>query len=402
MRSLFYLTIGLAAFGTAVRADSHYSDLIRTEGLAGAEASLAALPSPTPSDAFVLGGVRFLSAVEGALQTRYNHDMNSEMMAMMGDLPFLRLPVAPNPAPQPIEPEVITTLFTDALADLDGALAALDTISDEDEVSVTIRPDDLWFDIDANGTLDPGEGFADVLSNVLSLPSSSVETGLEIRFDTADAAWLSAYAHMLSGLSDLILSTDPEQALRDVFAGARRLDELRGPIPLRLGFFSENELGELDAIATLIVALEGPLDSNHTRSAHEHFKDGLADNRTFWRRVEAETDNANEWVPNDRQQSVLPFDFPTGLGAAWQEVLADAEAILDGRLLLPHWRLSDAAGINLASVLQSPPSIDIIGLIQGYTFAEHVERGPVVDFDSLSRFDDMTGGNSPFFAIVLN
>ena len=402
MRTLFYATIGLAAFATTARADSHYSDLIRTDGLAGAEATLAALDDPTPSDAFALGGVRFLSAVEGALQTRYRHDMNSEMMAMMGDMPFLRLPVAPNPAPEPFRPDVVTTLFGDAIDDLGASLAALDGITDDDTVAVTIRPDDLWFDINGNAVQDPGEALTYVVSDILDVPPGDSTAGLAIRFDTADVAWLSAYAHMLSGLSELILSTDPEQAVREVFDGAAQLDRLRGPIPLQLGFFSENELGELDTIAALIVALEGPLDGERTRAAHQHFKDGLSDNRVFWRRVALETDNDREWIPNDAQQSAMPIVFPAGIGDAWQEVLSDAEAILDGRLLLPHWRLASTGGIDLASVLQSPPNVDIIGLLQGYTFAEHVKRGQVVDVDSLRRFDDLTGGASPFFAIVLN
>ena len=60
----------LALVATPALAETDASALIAAEGLRGAEAALAALPAPTPSERFALGGVRFLGGVERALQHR--------------------------------------------------------------------------------------------------------------------------------------------------------------------------------------------------------------------------------------------------------------------------------------------------------------------------------------------
>jgi hypothetical protein len=39
----------------------------------------------------------------------------------------------------------------------------------------------------------------------------------------------------------------------------------------------------------------------------------------------------------------------------WLAVLSDAEKVLKGELLIPHWRLGDGAGFDLHAFLQDPP-----------------------------------------------
>ena len=182
--------------------------MIAQTGLAATEASLSALSEQTPSDMFALGGVRFLGAVEGALQQLYATQINREM-AEMSDLPFLRLPLPPNPDAVPFQPDVIAGTFAAALDDLEGSLSALDTITDADNVGVTINTADLWFDINANGTREAGEGMLEVAASQLNRRLDGTLTPPVVRFDTSDAAWLSAYAHLLSGLSETILALDP-------------------------------------------------------------------------------------------------------------------------------------------------------------------------------------------------
>lgn len=401
MRIHSYLAFALAVSAAPAAADSHYSSMIGQDGIAASLASLRAQDTATPSDQFALGGLHVLRAVETALQSRYTYDMNSDTMAMLADIPFLRLPVAPNPAPLPFESDVIPALFGDVLDELELARQSLDQIGDTDPVAVALRPADVWFDINKNARRDPGEGLSVVMGTVMGT-EAPIPQSMTIRFDTADAAWLSAYAHLLSGTSELILSTNPEQAIAATFAGAATMDKLRGETPMRWGFIGTEELTEIDTIAAIIVALEGPLDPQHTRAAHQHFLDGLSDNRTFWARLAAETDNTLEWIPNANQTSVMPIQFPAGIGDSWQAVLADAEAVLTGESLLPFWRLGPNAGLDLAAILQDPPVVDIIGLFQGYSLAPYAKTGTVIDDASLRAFDEVTGGNSPFFAIVLN
>ena len=49
----------------------------------------------------------------------------------------------------------------------------------------------------------------------------------------------------------------------------------------------------------------------------------------------------------------------------WQAILADAEALLDGRLLVPHPLLPPDMGINLAAWFDDPSSLNPIGWLHG-------------------------------------
>ncbi len=86
------------AMATPAMADTDISAMIAERGLRATEVALAALPAPTPTERFGLGGVRFLAGIETALQTRWRHGMSDNLVLMSG-LPILRLPVPENPRP---------------------------------------------------------------------------------------------------------------------------------------------------------------------------------------------------------------------------------------------------------------------------------------------------------------
>ena len=62
---------------------------------------------------------------------------------------------------------------------------------------------DLWFDINANGAQDEGEDIGSVTGLTLGggrmIGVDMIDPA--ITFDTADAAWLAAYTHFLSGFT---------------------------------------------------------------------------------------------------------------------------------------------------------------------------------------------------------
>lgn len=158
----------------------------------------------------------------------------------------------------------------------------------------------------------------------------------------------------------------------------------------------------IDVAAMFIHAIEGQPDATRSQAAHAHFLGMITDNRTFWARVATETDNKLEWIPNPRQTSALPLEFPADIGARWRDVLAEAEAVLKGDLLIPHWRLGDAAGINLALAMQNPPEIDIISIVQGEGILPFAQVGPRMSGQSLSAFARMLGGDAALYMVVLN
>ena len=386
-------------------ADGHMSDLFADHNPSEVVTLLEQQNGQSPSDHFALGAAHFLSAIENAYQLRYQYNFGNLAAETGMDLPFLSLPIAENPSAEPFDPAALNTLFETAIQDLARANESLDQINDIDFVSLTVDLTGLWLDINSNGVKDDGEEFYNVLSAGLGFSSTDIAPPKIITtFDTADAAWLSAYSHMLSGMSELALSADPTNAVSTALAEVAHVDALRGDAPFR-SLWGMSEIAssqDMDILVATVLAAFGDLDANHTQNAKAHFLNGIEDNKVFWQRLESETDNTNEFIPNDTQTSTMPIEFPQGIGATWQTVLSDVEAVLKGERLLPHWRLGEKAGVNLAAILDDPSALDLLRLFLGHSVTPYVERGPVIDFTSLENFDDMTQGNSPLFAMILN
>ena len=65
----------------------------------------------------------------------------------------------------------------------------------------------------------------------------------------------------------------------------------------------------------------------------------IALSREAWKSYLAETDDDHEWIPNPKQNTVMPGGKVTGeMVKGWLEFLDEAEAILAGKKLVPFWR----------------------------------------------------------------
>jgi hypothetical protein len=384
----------IAAPASAQEAGAISSEMSRS-GLGPVEARLAALPSPSPDETLALGAVRFLRALEQTLQTRWENGMTADLMG----IPVLRLAVPDRPDRPPFDPDTLNRLFGDLLTDLGAARAAFDAVADDSDAALELNLADLWFDIDGDGARSPGESLLEVASAVIRLPRDIIPP--TIRFDTADAAWASAYTHLLSAISEIVLAFDPAPQVARVIAASEAMEALGAPAPFRNAM--DMQFGrEIDIAAMVYFALQTQPDPVRTRAARLHLLDMIADNRVFWTRVAAETDNAAEWIPNDRQTSALGLEFPATLGDRWETVLNDGEALLQGEKLIPHWRLRNAAGINLRKLMENPPPVDIAEWAHGAGLIPYAEAGEPVTADSLNTFSDLVGGDAILFMFVLN
>ncbi len=158
----------------------------------------------------------------------------------------------------------------------------------------------------------------------------------------------------------------------------------------------------IDRIYVVLTALAQQPDKAHVTAAYAHWQQMIAHNRTFWTRVEAETDNGREWVPNPQQTAALPITIDPEVARTWQNILADAEAVLEGKLLIPHSLLPAGYGINLKSYVENPTPLELAASIQGIAFYEHVARGPTMSSFYWSRLARLTGGNAGNFALFFN
>ncbi|AXX99016.1 hypothetical protein [Profundibacter amoris] len=397
MRLVLPLTLTLLA--TSALADTN--TLVAENGLVGAVAQLSAQTGKTPSDQFALGALHFLRGIEKTLQVRWEYNATIDDL----DLPVLRLPVPPNPDAKPFRADLITGLFAELLKDMDASRAALAEIPDGADVALDLNLANLWFDINMNGKRDLGEGVIEVGANTLMGEINFGEMDgippMDVRFDTADVAWLTAYTHMVSAAGEMVVAFDPTEAIETVMNANAKMIELRGNAPQQFGFDMQFG-GWVDQFAMAYGALNKQPDATHTRAAHAHLLSMISENKVFWAAVAQETDNEREWIPNDNQTAALGFKLAPGTGAAWQAVLADVEALLNGDLLIEYWRISPAGGVNVKKLFMDPPVVDIVTWVQGSGLLPYLERGPVISSRNLEEFDELTGGNIFLMSFMLN
>lgn len=394
---LIALSLSLATPAFAER--SALSAEIAASGIAATEARLSALPSPTPDELFALAGLRFLGGIEDALQIRWQTGVQSDW----SELPILRLPIPENPAARPFKSADFTDLLSGLGSRMDDARATLTKLGTQ-EVALEIALGDLWFDINADGARQEGEAVSDVAGLTLGGAARFALQPVNdpvIRFDTADAAWLSAYTEFLSAFVTLTQAYDPAPAIDRILASTAQMKAMWGTTP-PANAFDMMFGGQVDRVAMVLTALSQTPDPALTQAAHAHLLAMITENRRFWTLVEAETDNDSEWIPNDRQVSGMGLTMPPGTGARWQAVLADAEAMLKGDLLIPHWRYGAEAGINLRKMFQSPVPVDLITWVQGEGLLPFAEKGPHVSPIAWTEFASMVQGNELLFAVFLN
>ncbi len=398
----FFLALPLLA-ATPAFAETLSEELSRA-GIAATETRLEQVKAPTDADRFALGGVRFLATIEHALQTRWRVGLTESL----GMIPLLRLPIAENPAPPPMDPRTIPTLFAEVVTGMDAARMPLSGIPATSDFGVELDLSSVWFDVNANGARDAGEDLLDIAGPmILGWEWQAREpgaTGPVIRFDAADAAWLSAYTHLLAGIAEVVLAYDPTASIDRMQKANAAALALSDP-PGTGGFESvyDREFGAFTDIAYVILdALHQTPDKARAASAHAHFLKMVADNRDFWVRVAAETDNDREWLPNDAQTSAMGIEVPPATGAHWMAVLDDAEALLKGEKLAPWWRVNGAAGIDIGRLFLDPRPVDLPGWIQGAAVTPYLRKGTLVDAENWAAFENLVGGQAMLMTVFLN
>jgi hypothetical protein len=153
------------------------------------------------------------------------------------------------------------------------------------------------------------------------------------------------------------------------------------------------------------------------QTALKHFEQVIALSRESWKRINLETDNDHEWLPNPKQTSVIgAMSVPLEMQQQWMACLNEAELILQGRKLLPFWRGSQSSGfafdgsftpnpelgINLRKVFTEPTDFDLVLWLQGSGFEPYLEAGPQTDPNFWRETSDVFRGQFLMFAFWFN
>ena len=164
-----------------------------------------------------------------------------------------------------------------------------------------------------------------------------------------------------------------------------------------------DEMAILDAIAMIHVLRLPVKEPARMKAVLAHLESMIALSRESWKYIVAETDNDNEWVPNPRQQSVLPGGAVNGnMVDAWMTFLDEAEAILRGKKLVPFWRFGEERGVNLRRVFTEPRTFDLVLWFQGTAATPYLEKGPLTKPETWRRLQNVFRGEFIGFAFWFN
>lgn len=499
-------TIVAALFALLGAAPVTYAQSVSERlGRDGLQATYAHLKANEPDNNFAIGMIGTLAAVETTMQTRWRYNIGDGVLNM----PLMRSPIGINPEADAKRPELFSAIMRQFLDDMTDVQTALKTATGDENVTLLLRPADLWFDIDADGVRDDSESALVSLGTLFAQSfNQNIDRGalaqVEIRFDNADTHWLLAYTHLLSGVANSVLAFDPTPVFERLDAEVNALNnaptraplmsipeaeaklaelqdqqkELRNVKPARLTSDERTEqrklradlrqmdraadptkfdaaqtrldqlvakdtaandarrannlqqqavraqiadvyaksylpnprhslrsiesLGDFKPFYVLIEALAQHPDPDHLQKALINFREMIAQNRDFWAKLTAETDNDREWIANDAQDAALGFETPDGAADQWQVILAEIEAMLNGELLVQHPLLPEHYGINIPAFVANPSPLTIQGLVAGVPFYPYVEKGPRLSSVNWQRFNRIVGGHATLFAILYN
>src|SRR5262249_3716356 len=108
-------------------------------------------------------------------------------------------------------------------------------------------------------------------------------------------------------------------------------------------------------------------------------------------------------IPGSTQTGVIPGVRVTAeVVAGWQEFLNEAEGLISGKKLVPHWRFRADYGINLRRVFEEPRGFDLVLWAHGAAAAPYAERGEVTSRQTGQRLQQVFRGQFIGFAIWFN
>lgn len=334
--------------------------------LAAGEEALAARSRQDAGDdnaRFGLAGLQFLRAVERLAQGLHRHGLEAPRS---GFLPILRLPVPRNPRPAPLTYDGFRAILQGFVDDLGRAEATLAPIA-ADRVKLPLDLARIRLDVNGDGTVGDDELLWMILAGIDARAAGTRPDSIMVAFDLGDAHWLKGYTHLLRAIGEFWLAHD----FRAMFDQTFQLFFPRAGLPFappRPPPGPDPMASEYPNIADLIAFVHlwnwPVVEPERLVRVHAHLKAMAEQSRKSWAAILAETDDDREWIPNPRQTNRFPgLPVTQERVDSWLRVMAELDAVLDGRRLVPHWRF--AKGINLRKAILEHRNFDPVMWITG-------------------------------------
>lgn len=404
---LLALAAAFAATVTSAQAGPA-GDLLKQHLYAGTlEEGIAALSVPTlvadPEAQFGVGLLTFAQGFEELGQGFYRHGLDIQVGRDFG----VFFPVPANPAPEPLDYETFRSIIDGFVIAMDRAQVAFNAGGDGDYV-VPVDLMQLRFDLNDDGTATDDETVGGLLLAMISggnpVTGAEAQPAVEIGFDAADAIWFSGYTQVFAAQGDFLLAHDFHQLFDAAF---HRLFPRAG-LPMQafsrggqLALDPETDAAIADAIAA-IHTLDWPVTD---RARFQRVRDRLLSvielSRQNWDAILLETDDNRELLPSPKQTSIVPDVAITDeIVAAWRATLDTAEQILNGELLVPHWRFRQ--GFDLKAWFDSSTNNDLVLLFTGPDALPYLKDGPVADVQSFAAANAVFGNDWLGYAFWFN
>lgn len=369
--------------------------------LATGESALTAIIESDPGNdeaRMGLGVVRFVAAIEHLSQGLYRYGLQAPESML---LPVLSLPVPPNPSPEPITYDDFRGLiqsFVNDLGSVDETLAGVTSADAKLPLDLAM----IRYDADGDGNAGADENLLAVVQRVTGMEPEDMPADLTFAFDRGDALWLRGYSNVLMALGEFLLAHDWQESFDDAFF--HFFPAMRSPFRDALAAPGAGMEGEVVTIADVIsfFHIRWPVaEPARMTAVLAHLKAMTTLSRQSWEAILAETDDDREWLPSPSQTGpFVSVVVDAESVAAWQVVLNEVDAILDGRKLVPHWRFRQ--GFNLRRVFEEPRPFDFVLWVTGPAALPYLEDGPVATLEEWRAITDAFGDNFVLFAIWAN
>lgn len=400
--AILSLAAALMAASAHAETPAELTDRLLSAGkLAEAESSLAKILAEHPDDAearYGLGATRFLRAVERMSQSFYRYGLHNEGFSA----PF---PIPVNPKPEPIRYADLRNIVQAMVDDLAKAESTLAPLGDG-EVKLPLHLGRIRMDLNGDGTAGEDERLWKVFVQIAGTGDFATPEqagALVVAFDRADVAWIRGYSHLLMALAEAYLAHDGEE----LFNVSARLffPKAITPSPMIMAWLDPTDFWDqiLDIIA-MIHAIHLPVkEPARMQAALKHLEAMIALSRETWKRIVAEKDDDREWIPNPHQASSIPGGAVNGnMVEGWMTFLDEADALLQGKKLVPFWRKREKRGVNLRRVFTDARTFDLVYWVQGTAALPYLEDGEKTRPETWQRLQQLFGGRFIGFAFWFN
>lgn len=366
---------------------------------------------------FGVGLLSFIQSVEHFAQGLYRHGFASPDAGPIMGAP-LAMPVPVNANPEPLDYGKFRAILQLLVDDMDAAQVALLAAGESGDYVVPVEVLKVRIDLDGDGTGSEAESIGNVLGAMLGWatipgptdpgapsPTQPTPPDSTIGFDRADAIWLAGYSQVLAAQADFLLAHDFHQLFETTFhrlfprAGLPMQNYTMSTGTLMLDPASDNAIA--DALAA-IHHLNWPVaEPDRLKRVLARFKDITALSRRNWDAILAETDDNHELLPSPRQHGIAPDAQVTDEQVqAWLATLDTADQVLDGKLLIPHWRFHQ--GFDLKAYFETAKKTDLVMLITGYDALPFLKDGPIATPESFAAANRVFGDSLFGYAFWFN